>query len=60
MRVLIAPDAFKESLSAQGAAAAMARGVRSARPNAEVRSLPLADGGEGSLAVLREHRGGDF
>jgi glycerate kinase len=50
--VLVAPDAFKGSLSAPAAAAAMARGVLSADPGAAVRELPMADGGEGTLDCL--------
>ena len=54
MRVLIAPEAFKGSLSAREAAEAFAGGVLDARPEAEVRLLPLADGGDGSVqAFLR-------
>ena len=52
MRVVIAPDSFKGSISAAGAAAALADGWRRARPHDNVIELPLADGGEGTLAVL--------
>jgi len=52
VRILIAPDSFKESMTAAEAAAAMARGVARALPDAEVVLRPLADGGEGTLAVL--------
>jgi glycerate 2-kinase len=52
MRVVIAPDSFKGSITAAAAAAALAAGWRSARPGDEVIQLPLADGGEGTLAVL--------
>jgi glycerate kinase len=52
MRVLIAPDAFKGSLSAAQAAGAMAAGIRDAMPDAEIEMLPLADGGEGTADVL--------
>ena len=52
MRVVVAPDSFKGSISAAGAAAAIASGWRRVRPLDEVRELPLADGGEGTLAVL--------
>jgi glycerate kinase len=48
-RVLVAPNAFKGTLSAHEAAEAMAVGVHRARPDAEVRLLPLADGGDGSV-----------
>jgi glycerate kinase len=52
VRVVVAPDSFKGSISAAGAAAALARGWRSARTGDEVAELPLADGGEGTLSVL--------
>ncbi|EHJ92992.1 glycerate kinase [Vreelandella boliviensis] len=52
MNVLLCPDSFKDALSAQDAAAAMARGVRCAAPEAYVQVCPLADGGEGSLDAL--------
>jgi glycerate 2-kinase len=52
MRVIAAPDSFKGSIDAAGAAAALAAGWLAARPGDEVICLPLADGGEGTLAVL--------
>jgi len=52
MRVIVAPDSFKGSISADGAAAALASGWLRVRPGDEVVELPLADGGEGTLAVL--------
>ena len=52
MRVLIAPDAFKGSLSTVQAAEAVASGIREAIPDADIDLLPLADGGEGTLDVL--------
>lgn len=52
MNILLCPDSFKDALSAQEAAAAMARGVQSAVPDAHVQTCPLADGGEGSLDAL--------
>lgn len=52
MNVLLCPDSFKDALSAQEAAAAMARGVQRALPSAQVQACPLADGGEGSLDAL--------
>ena len=47
MLVVVAPDKFKGSLTAPEAALAMAVGVRAAVPSAEVRLLPVSDGGEG-------------
>lgn len=50
-RVLAAPDKFRGSLTASEAAAAIAAGTIDAVPNAEVITVPIADGGEGSLAA---------
>ncbi|HEY8284456.1 MAG TPA: glycerate kinase [Chloroflexota bacterium] len=58
MRVICAPDSFKGSLSAAEVAAAMAAGVIRAAPRAKTRQLPLADGGEGTVAALVAARGG--
>ncbi len=52
MRVVVAPDSFKGTIGAADAAAALAEGWRQVRPGDEVIELPLADGGEGTLAVL--------
>jgi glycerate 2-kinase len=54
LRVLVAPDKFKGTLPAPAAAAALAAGWRSARPADEVTVLPMADGGDGTLAVLAQ------
>ncbi|CAN7339431.1 glycerate kinase [Trinickia sp. LjRoot230] len=56
--VVIAPDSFKGSLSAQGVADAIATGIMRARPDAIVRIVPMADGGEGTLDALLA-RGGE-
>jgi len=58
MRILIAPDAFKGTLTAIEAADAMAAGIRFSRPEAEIVSMPLADGGEGTLEVIHARCGG--
>lgn len=52
MRVVIAPDSFKGSISAADAAEAIARGWASSRPGDELILLPQADGGEGTLDAL--------
>lgn len=52
MRVLVAPDKFRGTLSAREAGDAIARGWRRARPKDEVVVVPLADGGEGTLDAL--------
>jgi glycerate kinase len=58
VKVVIAPDSFKGSLSAQDVAAAMAEGVRRACPDAEVDLIPIADGGEGTVDCLLAAVGG--
>jgi len=52
MTVLVAPNAFKGTLTAPDVAAAIAEGVLAALPDATVRRLPLADGGDGSVAAF--------
>ncbi len=58
MRIVIAPNAFKGSLTAAEAARAMAEGVERALPGADLRSVPMADGGDGTLGVLTSALGG--
>ncbi len=58
LRVVVAPDSYKGSLSALKVARAMARGVRQAFPAAEVREVPIADGGEGTVEALVAATGG--
>ncbi len=60
MRVVIAPDKFKGSLSASEAAEAMARGVLRAAPSATIDRAPMADGGEGTVAALVASTGGTW
>jgi glycerate 2-kinase len=60
MRIIVAPNSFKGSLSATQAAAAIARGVRRARPDAEVVEIPVADGGEGTVEALVSARKGIY
>ena len=55
--VLVAPDSFKGTFSAREVAAAIAEGLRDAGMKA--RELPVADGGEGTMAVLVSALGGD-
>ncbi len=51
-KVLIAPDAFKGSLSCVGVARAMSSGIARAWPNSQTRLLPMTDGGEGALDAI--------
>src|SRR4051812_47681276 len=52
LKVLIVPDKFKGTLSAQAAAEAMAAGWRSRRQEDTLELLPMSDGGDGFGAVL--------
>ncbi len=49
MKVLVAPDKFKGSLTAGEVASAVASGLADGCPSAAVRTLPVADGGEGTI-----------
>jgi glycerate 2-kinase len=52
MKIVVAPNAFKGTLTATQAAAAIARGVREVFPDAEVIEVPVADGGDGTMEAL--------
>lgn len=52
MRILIAPNAFKNSIDAVGAALAIEEGFRQSDLNATCIRMPVADGGDGTLGVL--------
>jgi glycerate 2-kinase len=58
VRVLVAPDKFKGTLTAEQAAEAIARGWERGDPSAEVEAVPMADGGEGTLDALVAALGG--
>ncbi len=58
MKIVIAPDSFKESLSALQVAAAIEAGMREVFPDAEYVKVPLADGGEGTVQALIDATGG--
>ena len=49
MKIVVAPDSYKVSVSAMGVADAMENGIRRVFPNAVVRKIPIADGGEGTV-----------
>jgi len=57
LRVLIAPDSFKGSLTSVRVARALADGWARARPGDEIRLAPLADGGEGTLVAIEASGG---
>lgn len=52
MKIVIAPDSFKDSLSAQGVAQAIASGLREVWPQASLIECPMADGGEGTIEAV--------
>lgn len=58
--VVVAPNPFKGSIGSPAAARAMAAGVRDVLPDAEVREVPVADGGEGTVEALVAALGGGF
>ncbi|MFI5939335.1 glycerate kinase [Streptomyces uncialis] len=58
VRVVIAPDSFKGSLTAAEVCAAIENGVLRALPHAEVARVPMADGGEGTLDCVGAATGG--
>ncbi len=60
MRILIAPDKFKGSLTAAQACDAIAQGIRQADPAIEIDACPIADGGEGFVDAMVHSTHGKF
>lgn len=60
MKVVVAPDSFKESLSAERVAGAIASGLSSVFPDIEIDRVPVADGGEGTTEALVAATGGEL
>ena len=60
MKVVIAPQSFKGSISALDAAKAMEEGVRRVLPDVETVLVPVADGGDGTLETLVEATNGEI
>ena len=60
MKILIAPDKFKGSLSAKDVAQNIAAGLREILPDARIDIIPLADGGEGTAEVIFDALGGSW
>lgn len=60
MKIVIAPDSFKESLSAREVADAIEAGFRQVLPDADYLTLPMADGGEGTVQALVAATGGEI
>jgi len=60
LRIVVAPDSYKGSVSALGVGQAMQRGIRQVFPDADVRLVPIADGGEGTVEALIGTTGGQL
>ncbi len=60
MKIVIAPDSFKESLSSMEVARAIEAGFKAIYPDADYVKLPIADGGEGTVAALVEATDGNL
>ena len=48
MKFVLAPDSFKESMTAKEVCIAMKNGIQKVIPNAQIIAVPMADGGEGT------------
>lgn len=60
VRIVVAPDSFKGSISAVAVANAMEQGILSVFPDAEIIKVPIADGGEGTIEALIVATGGQL
>jgi glycerate 2-kinase len=60
VKVVVAPNAFKGTLTASQAAAAIARGVHEVFPDAEIVQVPVADGGDGTVEALVDANHGEY
>ncbi|WP_026174178.1 glycerate kinase [Effusibacillus pohliae] len=60
MKIVLAPDSYKGSLTAKEACDAMEAGIRRVLPEAEIVKVPMADGGEGTVQSLVDATGGRF
>ena len=60
MKILIAPDKFKGSLSAREVAENISTGLRDVLPDAKIDIVPMADGGEGTAEVIGDALGGSW
>lgn len=60
MHIVIAPDSFKECLTAVQVSKAISKGILKVMPDAHITSLPVADGGEGTVHALVSATGGEI
>ena len=59
MKIILAPDKFKGSLTGMQFCAAVEEGIKEVLPNTETIKLPLADGGDGTIEILEYHLNGE-
>lgn len=60
LNILLVPDKFKGTLTAQQVCDALRTGLLAAEPSLHIKAIPLADGGEGTCNLLTEYSGGSF
>mgnify|MGYP003365079364 CR=1 FL=1 len=60
MKIVLAPDSYKNSLTAKEVAAAMRKGFEKVYPDAEYVNVPMADGGEGTVQSLVDAKNGQI
>ncbi|MFO7947700.1 MAG: glycerate kinase [Armatimonadota bacterium] len=60
MKIVLAPDSFKGSLTAKEVCEAMAQGIRRYSDDCDIVQVPMADGGEGTVQSLVDATGGEF
>ncbi|AUD59917.1 glycerate kinase [Shewanella sp. Pdp11] len=60
MKIVIAPDSFKESLSALEVANAIEQGLKQVIPDCDIVKIPVADGGEGTVQSMVDATGGSI
>lgn len=60
MKILIAPDSFKGSLSATAVAHSIEQGIRKVFPHADIFKIPIADGGEGTMEAILMNKNGQY
>lgn len=60
MKVVVAVDSFKGSVSSMEANSSVVNAIRSVSSEISILSFPIADGGEGSLQALKDALNGDY
>ena len=58
MKIVVAPDSYKGSLTAAQVGETIARALRQEIPHSEIKVIPMADGGEGTVDALVQAAGG--